>query len=189
LGLHDDLRAGIHTVVRYKLSLLFTGLFFVSLARGDQTSSQGYDVLKVNHELIDVQGNTQEDIGDLVNRARYQDRLESSGQFTGIRFFVHWKAPSTELHNLIVKIEAHGLDAGSGREATEVLKKSYSDLPGFSGWTTLDLANDLFKKFGKLMAWRVSLWHGNELKASRQSFTWDDSYSSTPVVNKNPNPS
>jgi len=152
-------------------------------------SSPGYDILKVNHELIDEQGNTHSEIADLVNRARYQNELRGSGLYKGIRFIVHWKIPSTELRNLTVKVEARGLDAGSGREVTEVMTKNYMEIPSFSGWATLDLNNEVFKKFGKLMAWRVSLWRGNEMKTSRHSFTWDDSYSRSQVINQNQNSS
>jgi hypothetical protein len=175
--------------VRHTLSFLIIGLLSVSLVRGAQVSSTGYEVLKVNHELIDLKGETHEDIGDLVNRAKYQNRLKSSGQYKGIRFFVHWKAAPSDVNNLLVKIEARGFDAGSGHESTEVLTQTFSDDRSTSGWTTLDLSNEVFKKFGKLMAWRVSLWRGSEIKTSRVSFTWDDSYSSVQVLNQNTNPS
>jgi hypothetical protein len=187
LGLHQSRRAGIHRVVRHTLSFLFTGLLFVSLARGDQVSSPGYEVIKVNHEFINQKGFTQDVIGDLVNRAKYQQELQSSGAYKGIRFFIHWKSPSDDSRNIVVKVEARGLDADSGRETTEVLTKSYLDSQTASGWATLDLTNDTFKKFGKLMAWRVSLWRGSEMKTSRVSFTWEDSYSNFQASNQTSN--
>ena len=171
------LHAGLRPAIDFpavRTSLLLTIGFCLCLpwlARADP----GYEIGKVNHELIDKEGHTHAEIADLVAKARYQGELADSGKAIGIRFIVHWKAPSTLMSDLVVKVEARGLDAGTQAEVVETLLKTYDKVPGPNGWAFLDLQNEAYKRLGKLMAWKVTLLHDNQPMASRKSFTWDDS--------------
>lgn len=142
------------------------------LAWGDP----GYAITKVNHEFINHEGQTHDEIANLTSRATYQQELAGSGKAVGIRFIVHWKAPSTLMSNLVVKVEARGLDAGTQREVVETLLKTYDKVPGFSGWAFLDLRDEAYRRLGKLMAWKVTLLHDNQPMGTRKSFTWDDAH-------------
>jgi len=144
------------------------------LLAGDTTNTEGYDIMKVNHEFLDEKGNTHDRIGNLVEKARYQKELEESGRYTGLRFIVHWKAPSSDLRDFTVKVELRGFDAGMGRERLQTLTRDYAEMPGSSGWTNLDLKGNDLKDFGRLMAWKVALLQNGKPMATRKSFTWDD---------------
>lgn len=189
LGLQGKLIAGIDRSVRTLSFLIITclsGMLIPSL-RADEVSTPGFEVLKVNHEFIDSSGYTKEEPGDLINRARYQSMIRNTDKVRGIRFFIHWKAPNNDGRRLAVKLEARGYDAGSERNSMEVITRRIEDVDS-SGWISVDIDADRYKQFGKLMAWKVSLWSGNELKSSRYSFTWDETYSKDQVSNQNTNP-
>jgi len=147
----------------------------VSAAPAETGVNSWYEVMKVNHEFLDHKGDTHQEIADLVAKARYQRDLEETGKYSGIRFIIHWQAPSSEIPKFAVKLEARGFDAGSGRETIQTFNKDYPKTPGFSGWTTLDIKGDSLKHLGKLMAWKVTLLENGQPVASRKSFTWDDS--------------
>ncbi len=136
--------------------------------------NNGYAVMKVNHEFLNDAGETHSEIGDLTAKARYQQTLEKSGKYTGIRFIVHWKAPSSGIANFVVKIEARGLDAGSQKENIQTLLKTYPRSESSSGWEFMDITDDTLKRFGKLMAWKVTLLSDGKPMAERHSFMWDD---------------
>lgn len=136
---------------------------------------KGYSIKKVNHEYVDAKGNTHEDIADFLAKARYQKKLDYGTDATGIRFYIHWSAPSTVMSDLTVELKVRGLDAKTERETVQTFTKTYSKVPGFSGWATLDINESAYKRMGRLRAWKVSILQDHETMASRQSFTWDDS--------------
>jgi len=136
-------------------------------------TTMDYEVMKVNHEFIDEKGDTHTVIADLVAKAKHQRQLESSGLAAGIRFIVHWRAPSSKIPNFVVKVEARGFDANTQREVVETAVKTYPQTPSFSGWAFLDIKDEAFKRLGKLMAWKVTLLQNDQPVAVRKSFMWD----------------
>lgn len=137
---------------------------------------EGYEVKKVNHELLDDAGYNTVEIGDLPAKARYQASLQRSGQYSAIRFIIHWRVPSTGTPHITIKLDARGVESKTGRETFETVLQQYPESPDFSGWVNLDLRGAQLKRFGKLMAWKVSILQDDKVMASRKSFTWDDSF-------------
>ena len=42
----------------------------------------------------------------------------------------------------------------------------------FSKWKSVKLEGDAFKKFGELLAWRVTVFQGGQPVAEQKSFLW-----------------
>lgn len=134
-----------------------------------------WEVLKVQHELLDAEGETTSSIGDLKEKAKYQRELSlDAKRVSGIRFFVHWKAPSSEIPKFAVKIELRGVVPATNEETFTQIIKLYRQTPSFSGWTTADITGNHFAKFGRVVAWKVTLLQDGKPMASRASFTWDE---------------
>jgi hypothetical protein len=131
----------------------------------------GFSVKKVNHEYIDLQGNTTGAIGSFVLKARYQKEIESTPQVTGMRFHVMWGAPSE--NPITVKLETRGVDGDTGKETRQSWIKSYP-IDADRGTTVFDITGESWKKQGKMMAWRATLLQGEQVMAERKSFLWDD---------------
>ena len=175
---------------KFLSSLLISSLFFsfsIGISASEINSStaepksipnlenvKGYAVKKVNHEFVNLEGNTTDIIADSVAKARYQKKLEDSNQITGMRFHIHWAAPSTLKEDLTVKLDIQGYDAGSQQPTIQSFSKIYTKVEGFSGWAVLDITESSFKRMGKMMAWKVTLLHEGHPMATRKSFTWDD---------------
>ena len=169
--------------MRFALILLAT--VFVALRLPAETSVfNDYEILKVNHEFIDNTGGTEGEVGDLVSKAKHQRTLGSSAAVSslsasnavnGIRFIVHWRAPASDIPNFDVKVEVRGTLPQTNEETARILLRKYPVTPTYSGWTFIDLRGDTFRRFGALMAWKVSLLQNGRVMATRHSFTWDDS--------------
>ncbi len=149
----------------------------------ESESSSDYVIAKVNHEFIDKDGYTTLEIGDLVRKARYQGKIESDRDIQGMRFVVHWKAPSSRRPQFTVQVQARGVDFETNEETLVTVQQHYTQTPNFSGWTFLDIKGRDFKRLGKLMAWKATLLQNYKVVASRHSFTWDD----TILTSQHPN--
>jgi hypothetical protein len=152
-------------------------LCLLSNAPAQVVQAEGYKVSKVNREFIDAEGNTTDEVGSLVSKAKYQRALERNRKYTGIRFFILWKAPSTPTPNLTVKLEAKGQDA-QGRSTAASRFRTYPKKSHFSGWAILDIDGESFARFGELRAWKVTILQDGQPMAERKSFLWDDSEAS-----------
>jgi hypothetical protein len=131
----------------------------------------GFSVKKVNHEYIDLQGNTTGEIGSFVLKARYQKEIESTPKVSGMRFHVIWGAPSDNA--ITVKLETRGLDGDTGKETRQSWTKSYP-VDADRGPAVFDITGESWKKQGKMMAWRATILQGEQVMAQRKSFLWDD---------------
>ena len=160
-------------MLRWPLTVFLIGWLGIAVF-GDITSKNGYEILKVNHEFVDQEGHTESQIGDLVDKARYQRQLERSGAYSGLRFLIHWKAPSTPTPNLTIKLEAHGVHSQTGAHTVVVRTKTYEKKMHITGWAILDIAGEDLKSFGRLKAWKVTFLQNNVLVAELISFMWND---------------
>jgi len=155
-------------------ALLLSALLALTLSSRAEVSSD-WDVLKVQHEFMDSEGETASVIGDLKEKAKYQRELSlDAKKVAGIRFLVHWKAPSSQIPKFAVKIEARGVVPATNEETFTQIIKLYQQTPSFSGWTTADITGNHLAKFGRVIAWKVTLLQDGRPMASRASFTWDE---------------
>jgi hypothetical protein len=125
-------------------------------------------VVKVLPHLLDRQGRHTLS-PSLYERDAYQAYLrQHPEERSGLRFDVQWK--SATLSRLTLRIELRG---SRGKEPTTALIQSAAKHTGiFSQWSAATLSGEDYQKFGELVAWRVTLWDGNDLVAEQKSFLW-----------------
>jgi hypothetical protein len=125
-------------------------------------------VIKVLPQFLDLQERTSIS-PSLYDRDAYQAKLRREPkERSGLRFNVQWR--SRDVPQLKLRVEMRG---GNKQQTTRaVLETSAQHLSGLSRWTPLTLSGEEYKKFGELVAWRVTLWDGEKLVSEKQSFLW-----------------
>ncbi|HLX94865.1 MAG TPA: hypothetical protein VKU37_03895 [Verrucomicrobiae bacterium] len=148
------------------LSLLLLG----SLSAAFAGEAAGGRVVKVLPLFLDVHGH--EALSpSLYDRDAYQVYLRRhADQRSAIRFDVLWKAANTGEARLKLRVELRGLGPdGMPHQAT--LEQPVS--PHFlRHWNSLTLGGGAYKDFGELVAWRVTLWSGEQCLGEQKSFLW-----------------
>lgn len=129
-------------------------------------------VVKVLPFLLDQQGRNAIS-PSLFDRDAYQAYLRDetkSNRVAGMRFDVQWKATPAPGEKIKLAVELRGI----GTNSIPRLKTLETNVvPGTSRqWTELPLAGDDYKNFGKVVAWRVSLWNDGQLLGEQKSFLW-----------------
>jgi hypothetical protein len=127
-------------------------------------------VCKVLPQFLDKKGR-QSLSPSLYERDAYQAWLRKHPQLrTSLRVEVLWKARGVDWEKTKLRAELRGLLTNSLQTVTleEPVKKS-----GFLGsWAEFNITGDEFKKFGELVAWRVTLWEGDRQLSEQESFLW-----------------
>jgi hypothetical protein len=151
------------------------GLLAVILAAGCATenpvSRGGFAVLKVNRTLLDQFGHETDVVGDLQGQAAYQyDLRHDPFRQRGARFHIKWKAPR-RAERIRLVLDLQGLNPAN--ESTRATVAAHQpDMDGWAEWTTLDIKGQQFKKLGEIMAWRVTLYSGDQVMAELPSANW-----------------
>jgi hypothetical protein len=150
---------------RLLLSLLLLG----SLSTAFAGAAAGR-VVKVLPLFLDVQGH--EALSpSLYDRDAYQAYLRRhADQRSAIRFEVLWKAANTGAATLKLRVELRGLGRnGLPHQAT--LEQPVTP-HFFRHWNSLTLGGADYKDFGELVAWRATLWSGDQCLGEQKSFLW-----------------
>jgi len=107
----------------------------------------------------------------LYDRDSYQAYLrQHTNEVSAIRFDVLWKASNAKDAKLKLRAELRGVGE-HGMPRLTTLEKEVT--PGFfRSWTSLKLEGDELKNAGSLVAWRVTLWDGDQLLGEQKSFLW-----------------
>jgi hypothetical protein len=148
---------------------LFMLLAFLAAFTSLQASAAGHGrVVKVLPFLLDRQGNDATS-PSLFDRDAYQARLRDHKELvSGMRFDVQSKLRG--LSAATVRVELRGVN-DRGLPQLKTLETSVK--PGyFHQWTTVSLTGDAYKQFGGIVAWRVTLWDGDQLLSEQKSFLW-----------------
>jgi hypothetical protein len=151
---------------RLLLSLLLLGSLSAAFAGGAVTGR----VIKVLPLFLDLKGH--EALSpSLYDRDAYQAFLRRhADQRSAIRFDVLWKASDTGDANLKLQVELRGIgQEGMPRQVT--LEQTVTP-HFFRHWNSLTLGGEVYKDLGELVAWRVTLWSGNQLLGEQRSFLW-----------------
>jgi len=107
----------------------------------------------------------------LYERDAYQALLRKTPeQRSGLRLDVHWKAKKHESGNLVLKAELRGLREKQVQNL--VLTQQVEPTKLFQRWTPMVLGSDKYSELGDLIAWRVTLWDGEQQIAEQKSFLW-----------------
>ena len=151
--------------------LIFSLMLGSFLAAVFSTEAATGRVLKVLPQFLDLQGR-QTLSPSLFERDSYQAYLrQHTNEVSGIRFAVQWQAGGSSFGPLKLRIEMRGAARGDqpGRSTLE-----YEIKPGgwFSHWTYLPVLGEDYKKFGRISAWRTTLWEGDQLLSEQKSFLW-----------------
>jgi hypothetical protein len=145
--------------------LLFVLLLALPAAAAEPASAK---IIKVLPQYLDLQGQIST-APSLYSRDAYQAMLrDSPKQRSGIRFMVQWKA--SEVSQLVMRVELRG--AGTNAPTTTQLETTVKHTGWFSTWSEIALKGEPYKAFGEMLAWRVTLWDGNQVLAEQKSFLW-----------------
>jgi hypothetical protein len=164
----------IFSVVRPTFLLLW--LAGAMLAGGEPPARipappQGH-VSKVLPHLLDLQGRHTVS-PSLFDRDAYQAYLKQHPEaVSGIRYDVRWRAQRVpENQPILVRLELQGMFEGKfPRQRT--LEQTFTGRAAWGEWTGLALTGPEYADFGKITAWRVTLWCGEELLDEYKSFLW-----------------
>ena len=151
---------------RLFVTLLLLGSLAGALAADPVTGR----VIKVLPLFLDLQGRDSRS-PSLLERDLYQVYLrQHTNEISAIRFDVLWKAANAKAAKLKLRVELRGAGPGS-LPRQRVLEQPVT--PGFfRRWTALTLTGADDNDFGKLIAWRVTLWSDDRLLDEQKSFLW-----------------
>lgn len=151
------------------LLILVAALGMVSAAQAaDAVTGR---VVKVLPFLVDKQGRIATS-PSLFDRDAYQALLreQQATNVSALRFDILWKATKAPGETLKLAVELRGMATNS---VPKLQTLETNVVPGtFRQWTDLPLAGDDYKNFGRVTAWRVTLWNGTELLSEQKSFLW-----------------
>lgn len=124
-------------------------------------------VIKVLPHFLDRQGRHTLS-PSLYERDAYQAYLrEHPEERAGLRLDVQWKA--RDARDLKLRAELRG--GGKGQPQV-VLEQSVRPRRWFSTWSAFTLDGPAYQQLGELVAWRVTLWAGDQLLGEQRSFLW-----------------
>jgi hypothetical protein len=154
--------------VRRTFLFLLLICFFAAAFCADAATGR---IIKVLPQLLDLKGR-QTLSPSLYERDAYQAYLRiHTNDVSGVRFAVQWKARGTSSAPLKIKIELRG--TANGQLPTQATLEAEVKPGGiFSHWIYPVLTGDEYKKFGRVTAWRATLWDGDHLLSEQHSFLW-----------------
>jgi hypothetical protein len=127
-------------------------------------------VCKVLPQYLDEKGR-QSLSPSLYERDAYQFYLRKHlAQRTTLRLAVQYKARDLDWGKTKLRAELRGLLTNSLETLT--LEGPVKKSGFFANWAYLSVTGDEYKKFGELVAWRVTLWEGDRQLSEQESFLW-----------------
>ena len=150
-----------------RLLKLFFALLLIALPTAP-ASAESAKVFKALPQYLDLQGRHTLS-PSLFERDAYQAILRKNpDKRSGLRFAIHWKAPGTK--EVKMRVEMRG---AIGKEPTKAMvERAVTSRSPSSKWSDVALTGEDYKKFGELLAWRVTLWDGANQLAEQKSFLW-----------------
>ena|SRR2546423_4670268 len=105
----------------------------------------------------------------LYERDAYQVFLRKNPeQCSGLRFDIHWKAIKADWSRLKLRVEIRG----SKTATPHILERPAKRNHWYNRWSSLPLEGATYQQLGEVIAWRATLWEGNQLLAEQKSFLW-----------------
>jgi len=107
----------------------------------------------------------------LYDRDAYQAYLrQHPGGISAIRFDFLWQVENPAAAEYKLRLELRGIGAG-GKPTRSTLEMKASP-PLLRRWNSLVLGGADYRGFGELVAWRATLWRGDQLLSEQKSFLW-----------------
>jgi hypothetical protein len=109
----------------------------------------------------------------LFERDAYQAELRlNPGLRSGMLYRVQWKTKGKPWAPLKIRLELRGVAQGNLPKQI-VIEQPIQKRGWFTQWASLYLKGEDYKTFGEVVAWRATLWEGDDLLlGSQQSFLW-----------------
>jgi len=127
-------------------------------------------IVKMLPLLLDLKGHAAVS-PSLYDRDAYQVYLRRHpGEISGIRFDFLWQVANPSATNYQLRVELRGI-AADGKPTRATLKQDAVP-PLFRRWDSMTLDGADYKNFGALIAWRATLWRGDQLLGEEKSFLW-----------------
>ena len=127
-------------------------------------------VVKVLPLFLDLKGHDAVS-PSLFDRDAYQFHLrQHTNEISAVRFDVLWKAAKAPQETIKITVELRGI----GTNSIPTLHTMETNVvPGtFRKWTAIPLAGDDYRRLGRVIAWRVTLWGGQQRLGAENSFLW-----------------
>jgi hypothetical protein len=127
-------------------------------------------IVKMLPLLLDLKGHDALS-PSLFDRDAYQARLRRRPALvSGIRFDLLWQVKNPSATNYTLRLELRGI--GEDSKPTIKTLELEASPSWLRRWNSMLLNGDDYKKFGELVAWRATLWHGDRLLSEEKSFLW-----------------
>jgi hypothetical protein len=150
--------------------LLMTLLLLGSLTAASASEAATGHIVKMLPLFLDRKGHDALS-PSLFDRDAYQAYLrQHTNEVSGVRFDVLWRASNAQDAQLKLRLELRCVGPDNlPRQAT--LEQTVTP-HFFRHWTSFTLTEDDCKKFGEVVAWRVTLWSDNQMLDKQDSFLW-----------------
>jgi hypothetical protein len=128
-------------------------------------------VFKVLPQFLDQQGR-ESLTPSLYDRDAYQAQLRlTPTNISTMRFAVQWKTWAGKSDSIKLRVELRGA-VESGLPNQLSVDYPLTTRHAFSHWDYVVLDKEKYQAFGKMTAWRVTLWDGDQLLDEQKSFLW-----------------
>jgi hypothetical protein len=169
-GLPSGPGAGIHPAMRGNPSGSFILFMLVCLMTARTAFAADGKVIKTLPELLDARGRDTL-APSLFERDAYQAWLRKNPtNQAGLSLAVQWKAGGVDWSKVKLRAELRGVLGNTLH--TRILEMPAKKTGWFSNWTEFKIEGTDFLQFGQLVAWRVTLWEGDNQLGAQQSFLW-----------------
>lgn len=133
-------------------------------------SAQSGKILKVLPQYLDLEGRTSIS-PSLYDRDAYQAQLRRAPKNrSGLAFNINWKARSIDPSKLKVRVEMRGVI--DDKVQRETIEQPLGKPSIFRSWTLIKVTGKPYQELGNLIAWRVTLWNGEQQLSEQRSFLW-----------------
>ena len=150
--------------------LLGLALGASSLVSVEAAAAKSAKIIKVLPHYLDREGRISLS-PSLFERDAYQALLRQDRKLcSGLRFDVQWKAKLATTTQLKLRLEL--VTPTVSRARPLVLEQPVRPRALGSRWSRVALEGEAFRTAGEVTAWRVSLWHADQLLADQRSFLW-----------------
>jgi hypothetical protein len=127
-------------------------------------------VVKVLPQLLDEHGRHALS-PSLYERDAYQFHLRKNPKLRGgARLAVQWKAKKVDWSKLKLRAEMRCLLGDNLHTVT--MEEPAVKNGHFSSWSEFRIEGAAYKTFGQIVAWRVTLWEGDQQIGQLNSFLW-----------------
>jgi hypothetical protein len=127
-------------------------------------------IVKVLQHYLDAQGRHTLS-PSLYERDAYQVYLRKNpDKRSALRFDIQWKVRGVEISRLTLRMEVRGSQAH--RDKPLILEQPAKRNRGLGRWSSMTIEGDAFKQLGEVVAWRATLWAGDQPIAEQRSFLW-----------------